>query len=135
MLFCFGVHRDSGQRVKGRRQGNCAEERPGIRMPGPQENVLHRPVLDYLAPLQDGHGVSHLPYQRQVVRNEQVGKPEFALQFGEQLQDPRLDAHIERGRGLIQNYDVGPHYECARNGHPLALSAGEVRGPDRKSVV
>ena len=40
------------------------------------------------------------------MRDEEVGKPESALQIGHQVQDLRLHRNVERGRRLVADHEI-----------------------------
>ena len=52
-------------------------------------------VFDDLAEIHDGYAVADVLDHRQVVRDEQVGEALFALQIHHQIDDLRLDRHVE----------------------------------------
>jgi hypothetical protein len=49
----------------------------------------------------------------------------LALQLVEQLQDLRLHGHVERRHGLVEHQHFGIEHQGPRDGHPLALAAGQ----------
>ena len=51
--------------------------------------------------------VGDVPHHREVVRDEDVGQPEVALQVGEQVDDLRLDGDVERGDRLVADDERG----------------------------
>ncbi len=51
---------------------------------------------------------------------------ELAPQLQEQVDDLRLDRHVERGDRLVADQHVGLHGQRARDGDALALPAGEL---------
>ena len=61
-----------------------------------------------------------------VVGDEEVGQPELALELLEQVQDLRLDRHVERGDRLVADDQVGFEDERPGDPDPLALAAGEL---------
>ena len=63
---------------------------------------------------------------RQVVRDEQVGEAELLLQVLEQVDDLRLDRHVERRDRLVADDQLRLDRERARDADALALAAGEL---------
>jgi len=59
------------------------------------------------------------------VGDEQVGEPLLALQIHHQVDDLRLDRHVERGNGLVGDDQLGIERQRAGNRNPLALAALE----------
>ena len=70
--------------------------------------------------------VGEVAHHAEVVRDEQVGEPELVLQVGEQIQDLRLDRHVERRGGLVADQQRGLDGERAGDADALALAAGEL---------
>ena len=73
-----------------------------------------------------------MAHDRQVVRDEEIGEPELALQVVEQVEHPRLHADVERADGLVEHQDLGLDGERAGDADPLALPAGELVGMPRR---
>ena len=67
-----------------------------------------------------------MPHDRQVVGDEDVGEAEFALQVGQQVDDLRLDGHVERGHRLVADDELGPERERPGHADALPLPAGEL---------
>ncbi len=53
-------------------------------------------------------------------------RPSFCLQVLEQVDDLRLDRHVERGHRLVGDDELGVDRERARDADALALAAGEL---------
>ena len=62
----------------------------------------------------------------EVVRDEDVGEPEVALQVLEQVEDLRLHGDVERGDRLVADDQLRVDSECAGDADPLPLPAGEL---------
>jgi hypothetical protein len=71
-------------------------------MPGVREHVGDGP-LDDRAEVHDRDVVGDLPDDGEVVRDEEVGESETLAQVLEQVDDTRLDGHIERRDGLVED--------------------------------
>ncbi len=73
-------------------------------------------------------------HDREVVGDEEVGEAEPALQVLQQVDDLRLDRHVERGDGLVADDQLGLRGERAGDADALALAAGEfVRIAQRRA--
>ena len=68
----------------------------------------------------------------EVVRDEDVGEAEVALQVLEQVEDLRLHGDVERGHRLVADDQLRVDRERAGDADPLALAARELV---RKAVV
>ena len=97
------------------------------------ENLPDRAGLDHPAGPHDGDGVGDQPHHRQVVRDEQVGQAEIALQLVEQRQDLRLHGDVERRDGLVQHQHAGVEEQRAGDRHALPLAARERAAGWRES--
>ena len=70
--------------------------------------------------------MSHPSNDGKVMGDEQDREPALALQLGEQVEDLRLNGDIERRRRFVRDNHGRVDGESARDGDPLALSAGEL---------
>ena len=85
-----------------------------------------------LAEVEHRDAVGDVAHHREVVRDEQIGEPEALLQVDQQVDDLRLDVHVERGDRLVGDDEFRLERERARNRDALALPAGKlVRVADR----
>ena len=79
--------------------------------------------------------VCKMPYQIQVVRDEQHRHVFFALQLIQQLQNLYLDRHVQRSSRLVGNQQFRFAGQRHRDHRALALAAGELmrvrQGPSR----
>src|SRR6185503_17541 len=78
--------------------------------------------LDDLAEVHDRDAVADVTNDRQVVRDEQIRQLEAILQLLEQIDDLRLNGHVERGDRLVGDDEVGLHGESARDADALTLT-------------
>src|SRR5690606_7074282 len=62
----------------------------------------------------------------EVVRDEEIAEAELLLQIHEQVDDLRLDGHIERGNGLIANDELRVDGGRARDADARTLAAGKL---------
>ena len=69
----------------------------------------------------------------EVMRDEEVREVEIVLERIEQVDDLRLDGHVERGHRLVRDDEVRRHGERAGDANALALASRElVRIPGRR---
>ena len=62
----------------------------------------------------DADRVRHVADDREVVAHEQVGQAEPLLKLAQQVQDLRLDRHVDGGDGLVEHDELGAERECTR---------------------
>jgi hypothetical protein len=87
-----------------------------------------RAVFDDLAVAQDVDVVAHLRHHREVVRDEEHRQAGGDPQFGEQVEHLRLDRHIQRGRRLVCDQELGLGRERDGQQHPLQHPSREFEG-------
>jgi hypothetical protein len=95
-------------------------------MPRRRVDRRRRPALDDAPEIHYRDAVAEMPDDAEVVRDEQHRQVELAAQAQEQIDDLRLDRHVERGDRLVADEEVGLHGERAGDGDALALPAGEL---------
>src|SRR5215470_14905823 len=105
------------------RNRHRVEKRPGIRMQRVVEQLVAIGQLDDAAEIHHRDTLTEMPYDREIVGDEQVGETEARAQILEQVDDLRLDRHVERGHCLVANDEFGLERERARDPDPLALAA------------
>ena len=84
-----------------------------------------RPLLHREAQVHDEHVVRDVPDDAEVVRDEEVGEPELALQVGEQVQHLRLHRDVERRDRLVGDDQRRIQHQRARDRDALPLAARE----------
>ena len=82
--------------------------------------------LDDAAEVHDRDPVGDLADHREVVRDEDVGEVELALEVLEQVEDLRLHRDVERRHRLVADDQLRLQRERARDADPLALAAREL---------
>ena len=102
------------------------EQRLGVRMQRVLEDVLGRAVFDETAEVHNAHRVRDMLDDRQVVRDEQVGQLVLLLQFLQQVDDLRLDRHVERRDRLVADDEFGVERQRPRDADTLSLTAREL---------
>ena len=84
--------------------------------------------LDDLAEVHHRDLGAEVPHDREVVGDEQERDVELPLQVLEQVDDLRLDRHVERGDRLVGDQQLGVQGQRAGDADALALAAGELVG-------
>ena len=95
-------------------------------MQRPLVQLVDRAFLDELAQVHHPDAIAEVPHHRQVVRDEEVGETEVALQVVEQVQHSRLHADVERTDRLIEHDDLGFDRERPGDAQPLPLPTREL---------
>ncbi|GFJ80642.1 hypothetical protein Phou_048220 [Phytohabitans houttuyneae] len=106
--------------------GHACQQPPGVRVLRPPQHVLDAAVLDGPSAVHDEHLVGHLADHAQVVGDQHDRRVELLLEIFEQVQDLRLHGHVERGRRLVGDEQVGVVDEGHRDHRPLPHAAGEL---------
>ena len=79
--------------------------------------------LDDDAEIHNSDAVTNMAHHAQVMRNEEIGKPELVLQVFKKIYNLRLDRYIQRGDWFIANDKQWIGCECSGNADALALPA------------
>ena len=95
-------------------------------MLGRIEHLVARPLLDDPPGVHDHDAVRDLRNDAQVMRDEDDRGRVLALEPLQQRQHLGLDRHVERGRRLIGDQDLGVVGERDRGHGPLPHPAGEL---------
>lgn len=103
--------------------GNCREQRVRVRVQRIVENILFAAEFHHRAQIHYPDLVGNILNDGKIVRNEQVRKPSFGLNFLQKVNDLRLNGHVERGNGFVANDEVGVYHERAGNTDTLTLTA------------
>ena len=85
-----------------------------------------RSDLDDLAEIHHRHAVRHAFDHGHVVRDEQIGQAHARLQIKHQVDDLRLDRHVERRDRFVGDDQLRLERQRARDADALALAAGEL---------
>ena len=101
------------------------DQAPGVGVARVAKDLVARAHLDDLAEIHDGDAVGDVFYHRHVMRDEEIGDAELALQFLEQLQHARLDRHVKRRHAFVGDDQLRPQRERAGDADALPLAARE----------
>ncbi len=114
---------------------NRIEQASRIGMPGSREQVGHRCFLDLATRIHDDHALGHLGDHAEIVRDEHDRRAGLLLQFAHQVEDLRLDRHIERGGRLVGNQQARLAGERHRDHHALAHAARKLMRILRRTAL
>ena len=106
--------------------GDRRQQRLRVRMRGRRVELLGRPDLDELAEVHHGDVVGDVAHHGEVVGDEQVGQVELVLEVLQQVDDARLDRHVEGRHRLVEHDERRVEGQGAGDADALALAAGEL---------
>ena len=106
--------------------GDRRQEPPRVRVMGPVVDVASVAGLDDLAGVHHLDVVAMLGHHAEVVRDDHDGGVELLLQPVEQVEDLRLDRHVEGRRGLVGDQQVRVERQRHRDHRPLTHAPGEL---------
>ena len=95
-------------------------------MQRPFGNLFRRAKLDEAAEIHHRDALADVGDDSEIVGDEDVSKPEIALQFGKQIEHVAADRHVERGHHLVADDQFRAQRQRARNHHALLLAAGKL---------
>jgi hypothetical protein len=101
------------------------EQHARIGMARRAEQFLGRRDLDQAAEIHDADPRRHVAHDREVVADEQVGKPELLLEVAHQVEDLRLHRYVERRGRLVADDELRLRRQRTGDGDALTLAAGE----------
>ena len=94
-------------RMRPVRAGQGGQQPLRVRMPRPAQHLSRRPPLRHPARIQHRHLVRQPVDDPEVMAHQQHRQPPPAPEIVEQREDLRLDRHIQRRGGLVQQQKVG----------------------------
>ena len=97
-------------------------------MRGRIEDLFGWARLYDLAFVQDGDTLADSSDRRQIVRDVENRRAEFAIQASEELQDFGLRDDVEGAGGFVGDQERGAMHNGHRDEHPLRLAYAELRG-------
>ena len=95
-------------------------------MLGVVEDLVESPGLDDPPPVHDQDPVGDLGHDAEVVGDQYHRQAPLGVQRLQEPQDLRLDRHVERGRRLVGDQQVGLQGEPHRDHRPLAHPTREL---------
>ena len=100
----------------------------GVVVVGRGEQIGGRAVLDHLAIGHDDHPVGHFTDHAKVMGDQHQGHAQAFLHIFQEVQDLRLNGHVEGGGRLVGDQDFRLVGQRHGDHHPLALAAGQLMG-------
>ena len=95
------------------------EKQAGIRVNRIVEQCVFVPHLHNGAQIHNSQPVADIFYNREVMRDEQIGKAEFVLQIHHQVQYLCLDRDVQRRNRLVGNNKFRLHSKCPGDTDPV----------------
>ena len=108
--------------------GYGREQRVGVGVLRSVEERVAAGDLHDLAHIHDRHPVADVTHHGQVVGDEEVAQPQVVLQRFQQVDDLRLNAHVQRAHGLVADDELRIQGDGAGDADALPLAAGEFVG-------
>ena len=99
-------------------------------MQGIAEQVVAGCLLHHLAEIHDSNIVGEVLDDGEVVGDENVGQPHVLLKLLEQIENLRLDRHVQRRDRLVADDELGLDRQGAGDADALAAAAVELVGID-----
>ena len=90
------------------------------------KQVVDRTMLDDLAGIHDDDLVAQLGDQAQVVRHKEDRAIETVLQLAQQMDDLRLERHVERRRRFVGDQQRRVHHQRHGDAYSLAHATGKL---------
>ena len=115
-----------GAGERGAEPRHRAQQPLRIGMPRRPEQLPHRGLLHLLAGIHDHHPLGDLGDDAEVMGDEHDGRADPVLQVAHELEDLRLDGHVERRRRLVGDQQLRVAGQRDGDHHPLAHAAREL---------
>ena len=106
--------------------GDRAQEADRVGVLRMREQLVHRRLLGLAPRVHDDDAVGDVGDDAEVVRDEDDRRAEPLADVAHEVEDPRLDRHVERRRRLVGDQDLRVAGERDRDHHALAHPAREL---------
>ena len=106
--------------------GQGGEQRRRIGMARLAEEIARRLLLDLLARILDDDAIGRLGDHAHVVGDDDEPHAGLVLEAAQEIEDLRLDGHVERRRRLVGDQELRPAGERHGDHHALAHAAREL---------
>ena len=106
--------------------GHGRDQAAGVGMIGVAQDLGGGALFDQLAAIQHRHAIGHVGDHAHVVRDDDHADLLFAAQLAQQLQDLRLDGHVQRRGRFVGDDDFRLAAQRQRDHHALPHAAGEL---------
>ena len=90
------------------------------------EQFIGRRHFDDAAQIHDDDAIAEMLDHAEIVADEQIGEVQILPQVHEQVENLRLDRHVERRDRLVANEEIRLHRQRPRNADPLPLSSRKL---------
>src|SRR5579859_4468769 len=90
--------------------------------------------FDDTAQIHDGDAIADVLDHAEIVTDEQIGETEIAAQLHEEIDDLRLDRHVERSDRFVTDQEIRLDRERASNANTLTLAAGKLMRKARAEI-
>ncbi len=120
---------DKAPRLAGKRGTELrqrAEQALRIGMTGRAEQFGRWRLLNLAAGIHDHDALGDFSNHAEIMGDQNDRRADTALEVEHQLQDLRLDRHVQRRGRLVGNQELGVAGECHGDHHALAHAAGEL---------
>ena len=79
--------------------------------------------LHYVAQIHYRYAVGNMLYDQQIMGYEEIRHAQLVLQILKHVDDLRLNGYVQRGYGLVADYEFGVYGEGPGYAYTLALAA------------
>ena len=107
-------------------RGRGGPQGQGIGMQGARKEGFTRRLLNDQTQVHDRNLVAHVPDHAEIMRDEEVGQAQILLQPLHQIEDLRLDGHVQGRHGFVAHHEVGVGGQRAGQPDALALATREL---------
>ena len=108
------------------RHRNRGKQRFRVRMQRVSENIGRLAGLYHAAKVHNAHGIRNMLYDRQIVRDKQIGQSSLLLQIAKQVNDLCLNRHVQCRYRLIAHDEFRIQRKRTRDTDSLSLTAGKL---------
>src|SRR5699024_4676335 len=105
---------------------NSRQQCLGVRMQRMQEEFFCLSKLNDSTFMNNGNTVRDKAYNRQVMRNKQIGQTSALFQLIQKVQYLRTDRYVQRGNWLVSYDELWLHNQRSSNTDTLSLTTREL---------
>ncbi len=95
-------------------------------MIGPREQVIDRCRLDHTTQVHHDDPIAEVLDDAQVMADKQIGQAQLVAQVHEQIEDLRLNRHVQRRHRFVAHQQFRLHRQRPGNPDALALATAEL---------
>ena len=112
----------------GMRSRNGGQQSPGVLVLRVGEDLVAVALLYDGSPVHHRYPVGQVFDHGKIVRHKQIRQTELRLQVQQQVDDARLNRHVERRHRLVERKNLRLQRQRPRYTDPLLLPTGELGG-------